>query len=96
MLLVIVLSATIGVSALTGAVAAAEDFKVDIDSVNPDPIRAGDDLSVEATITNDATTTDSQNMTLLNYGDKYDDIIVNEDIEITVSGMAITASNKMY
>ena len=81
----IALSAIIGVSVLTGAVAAAEDFKIKIDDANPDPIRAGEDLDVEVTITNDGTT-GSQNITLLYYDDNDDEVIVNETNEITVPG----------
>jgi hypothetical protein len=50
-LLVIALFAIIGVSALTGTVAAAENFEIDTISV-PDTVSAGDDLDVKVTINN--------------------------------------------
>jgi len=62
-LLIVVLSAIIGISALTGAVAAAEDFEV-VDITVPDTVSAGDDLSVEVTIENTGTSSGRQNITL--------------------------------
>jgi len=79
-LLIVVLSAVIGTSVLTGAVAAQEYFEAEIVGVNPDPIKAGDDLSVDVKITNTGDKDGSQNITLTDI----DGNVQNETREIDV------------
>jgi len=75
-ILIVVLSSVIGISALTGTVAAAEDFQIEINYVNPDQnINASEDLIVNVTIENTGSSVGSQNITLR---DSEDENTLNE------------------